>query len=622
MVTSTTHWKLVFLTLLLFSSTTFSSQAAEKVILQLRWDHQFQFAGYYAALWQGYYKDIDLDVEIRSAVLPSRRTLNAITEVAEERAHFGVGSVDALVARGKGSPLVLVADIFQQSAVGVFAWEETRLSSPADLLKLNVKRASASNLTDVELQAMLRSEGINPENVGKIMKGRPFNLLRDKKIDVYAGYTLTALWRAQQLGKRLTVMRPSAYGVDFYGDGLITHARIAEENPTMVARFKEASLKGWRYALENKEEIVKRISQDLVRVYGVQDVVGFNRFQSKEIEKLTLYPIVELGHVNNKRWRRIYEELDRSKMIDAPVELSKFIFDPQRKLRERRIIYKNILLFGIPLSLTALFGIYIWIRVLRSTVASRTADLEISRRNAEKANAAKSELLANMSHELRTPLNAVVGFSALIQKEAFGPLGNEKYREYLDDINSSGLHLLDLINDILDVSAVEVGSVELHEENVNISKVVEASMHMIKTRAEKGRVFVSSHIDPDTPEIYADRRRMMQIFLNLLSNAVKFSPKRGEVSVRAQLNNDGSLDLIVDDAGIGMDEADVEIALSLFGQADSDIDRNYEGTGLGLPLTKGLVELHGGTMKVKSEKGKGTTITITLPRERVIQKDC
>lgn len=245
--------------------------------------------------------------------------------------------------------------------------------------------------------------------------------------------------------------------------------------------------------------------------------------------------------------------------------------------------------------------------------------LEKSMLEAKAANKVKSDLMANMSHELRTPLNAIIGFSSTIQSEIFGPVGHEKYSEYLNDIQYSGQHLLELINDILDVSAIEAGALDLHEDNVSLSSIVDASVRIIRPRAEAGQVRVVSTMGPKLPLIHMDERRGKQIILNLLSNAVKFTPEGGEVFVTSSLNAHGCVSVSVRDTGIGMSKDELTKALSAFGQVDSGLNRKHEGTGLGLPLTKGLIELHGGILDVKSDTGHGTLVTVTFPTERVVQ---
>jgi PAS domain S-box-containing protein len=237
---------------------------------------------------------------------------------------------------------------------------------------------------------------------------------------------------------------------------------------------------------------------------------------------------------------------------------------------------------------------------------------------AEIASRAKSEILANMSHELRTPLNAIIGFSDLMIQEVFGPLGHLKYEGYVSDIHVSGEHLLDLINDILDVSAIEAGELVLHEEPLDVEEILTACTRLIGARATKGQVKVATEIAPALPALYADGRRLKQIVLNLLSNGVKFTQEGGSVTIEAAIDSAGDLILAVIDTGIGMDEAGIAKAMQRFGQVESQLDRKYEGTGLGLPLTKSLVELHGGQLCIKSKPGHGTTVTVRMPGSRVM----
>jgi signal transduction histidine kinase len=224
-----------------------------------------------------------------------------------------------------------------------------------------------------------------------------------------------------------------------------------------------------------------------------------------------------------------------------------------------------------------------------------------------------------MSHELRTPLNAIIGFSEIIEKEMFGPIGSPRYTEYANDIHESGTHLLNLINDILDVSKAEAGKIELQESQILLADLVDASLRLILPRARESAVALTEpHVD-HLPPVRADERRLKQVLINLLSNAVKFTPSGGRVSLEARLEPGRGLAIRVRDTGIGMAPEDIPRALEPFGQIDSRLARKYEGTGLGLPLSKALVELHGGKLEIESEQGMGTTVTVLLPPERIVQ---
>ena len=249
-------------------------------------------------------------------------------------------------------------------------------------------------------------------------------------------------------------------------------------------------------------------------------------------------------------------------------------------------------------------------------LARANADLRSAQALAEGANRAKSEFLSNMSHELRTPLNAIIGFSEIIKDQAFGQQAQPRYREYAQDIYESGRSLLQLINDILDLSKVEARKMELQRTFIELPELMERCIRLIKGRAAKANVQLETSFDPSASPLYADEGRVRQIVLNLLSNAVKFTPAGGKVVVSTDMDEQGAIAISVIDTGVGMDANEVQVALERFGQATSSLARTYEGTGLGLPLTKALVDLHGGQLNISSEKGKGTTVTVTfLPQE-------
>ncbi len=238
---------------------------------------------------------------------------------------------------------------------------------------------------------------------------------------------------------------------------------------------------------------------------------------------------------------------------------------------------------------------------------------------AEVANRAKSEFLANMSHELRTPLNAIIGFAEIIMGELLGPVGNEKYRDYAKDINDSGQHLLEIINDILDLSKIETGEVALHEEEIDVPEAVRTCLKLIGERATSAGVELVADFESGTCSILlADRRILKQILVNLLSNAVKFTPQGGRVTVSAHCDPATGYALTVSDTGIGIAPGDIPKALARFAQIDACLDRRFEGTGLGLPLSKAFIELHGGSLELESEVGVGTAVTIRFPAVRVV----
>jgi len=244
------------------------------------------------------------------------------------------------------------------------------------------------------------------------------------------------------------------------------------------------------------------------------------------------------------------------------------------------------------------------------------ADLRRARDEAELASRSKTEFLANMSHELRTPLNAIIGFADVLSGQIFGALGDERYRDYAGDIRDSGLHLLNLINDVLDVSKIEFGKVELAEETVEIRAVVDSCIRLMRERAHAAGVQLVIALEPDLPTLRADSRRLKQILINLLSNAVKFTPAGGRITLSAAVDAAGCR-IAVADTGIGIAPEDLETALRPFGQIDSRLARKYQGTGLGLPLTKAMAELHGGSLELTSEAGRGTTAIVRLPPERI-----
>ncbi|MGL4439448.1 MAG: sensor histidine kinase [Bosea sp. (in: a-proteobacteria)] len=256
--------------------------------------------------------------------------------------------------------------------------------------------------------------------------------------------------------------------------------------------------------------------------------------------------------------------------------------------------------------------------ILIAQLETATINSEDARRKAEDSNLAKSKFLATMSHELRTPLNAILGFSEVMKNEVFGPHASPSYREYASDIHSSGQHLLNLINEILDLSRIEAGRYELKEEAINLAHIADECLHMLTLRAKAKAQVIRQAVEPDLPKIWADERAMRQIILNLLSNAVKFTPQGGDIALKVGWTAAGGQYVSVTDNGPGIPENELNTVLSSFGRGSQAIKTAEEGSGLGLPIVKGLVDLHGGGFTLKSKLRVGTEVMFTIPSSRVM----
>ncbi|NBC31493.1 MAG: ABC transporter substrate-binding protein [Alphaproteobacteria bacterium] len=716
-------------------------------MLQLRWDHQFQFAGFYAAQWQGFYEEAGLAVELRPAFAADGRLINVTEAVESGRAQVGIGAADILLARAQGADLVVLASLFQHSAVTFFARADTRLETLADLPDLRVVRRTG-DLVDVEFQVMLAAEGIAPD----LIAPAPFSIrdgyladLAAGRVDVMPGYSIGTLYDAMRRGLDLKTLSPRTYGIDFYGDSLFTTRAFAEANPALIDRFVTASLRGWHYALDNPREIVARIAETYDPAFPIDDYRAFLDFQVGPVTRLVepFGEAVEIGHVNPQRWRRMHELMVDAGLIGGggagiAVDPAGVFFDPEAFENRRREAWLSWLQFGgLAMSgLALVLAGLIW--TLRRSVARATGTLRdteahlsalieaspeamlvlerdgtclqlnsqaanrlgrsvdacvggnpfdwlpsgiaASRRarleeaidtgtavrfqderlgrtfdhiivpatdaagpigraaifsrdvtqwrqkeqelrraweQADQANRAKSEFVAIMAHELRTPLNAINGFSEVMTHKLFGPLGDPHYEDYARDIHYSGQHLLALINDLLDLSTIEAGRLQLSFEEIVIAEAVEASLALVRERATSKGIILTTDLHPAYQAVEADSRALKQMLVNLLSNAVKFTPQGGHIAVTAQGLPDGALALAVSDTGMGISPEDLEIVVKPFQQGWAGRRSPERGTGLGLTLVKSLIEIHGGRLELDSRPGCGTEARLVLPAARV-----
>ncbi|MAZ75871.1 MAG: PAS domain-containing sensor histidine kinase [Micavibrio sp.] len=368
--------------------------------------------------------------------------------------------------------------------------------------------------------------------------------------------------------------------------------RLARQQNELSEAEAIAHMGHWRWRVGNDS---LRLSQEIYRIFGFENKEDFD----PTLDNITSMIIREdAGRMTQVFQRAIIEQNDYEidfRLTRADGEKRYIRCEGRCEIDEEDDV---IALYGIMQDIT-------------ETVL-REQDLMKAKESAERAYNAKSQFLANMSHELRTPLNAIIGFSEMMQHQLLGPIGNDKYMEYISGIRESGEHLLDLISDILDMSKIEAGKYDLNLEKFNLAKTMKMALHMVESRALDQNVKLQSNIKNENLEIIADRRAIMQMILNLLSNAVKFTKESGTITLSC-IEEKSDIIISVQDTGIGIPANKLANITMPFEQVECSYTREYEGSGLGLAITKELAEAHGGSLDIQSKLDVGTTVTIRIP---------
>lgn len=347
------------------------AQAAEKMVVQLRWAPSFQFAGYYAALWEGYYAQAGLDVELRSGLDASGKPLSVTREVVEGRADFGIGGSDILLANDQNHRLVVIGSFFQHSGAALFMRDSPDIRTLGDALKKDILRRPG-DLTDVELMAMAQAAGFEPPRATLLGSSRDFFNGRG---DGYVGYVISSPFHFAQNGVPARMFRPLDYGVDFYGDSLFTTRRLVQEDAARVDAMLRATRRGWEYALTHPDEMVARLSELPQNIAFLDDNRALNRFMVEPVRQLTAWPMVELGHINPDRWRRMHQTLARFGLVNDSFDPETFLFDKVRLEMART--ERTYLILGIVAVVLAtglgIAAVGVW--ALRRVVVRRTRAL-------------------------------------------------------------------------------------------------------------------------------------------------------------------------------------------------------------------------------------------------------
>jgi len=620
----------LFLLISLNFLSTNSTEAAKltDITLQLKWKHQFQFAGYYAAKEQGYYEDAGLNVFLREP----KEGENAVDMVLSGVAQFGVAGPDLILHRGLGEPVVALGVLFQHSPLALMADTGAGIDNLHDLVG---KRVSLENHA-AELLAMFQSEGLDPSSQFILTKHNydPQELL-DGNVDALSVYTTDEPFQLKQSGREFRVFSPRASGIDFYGDTLFTVESVIEQSPKLVSAFHKASFAGWHYALEHPEEIIELI----LSKYSERHSREHLEFEARKTAELVSSAMIELGYMHAGRWQHITDTYRSVGMLEAEPDIAAFMYKEQQETPTSLYIAVG--------SVTMILLIVSWIalaffrlnRLLAGKIAEGTLledqlrelnnDLEhrvsertneltavnqaliVAKEGAEQANQSKSNFLAKMSHEIRTPMNGVLGVSTLLQDTKLDDI----QQHYIRTIQSSGNVLISVINDILDYSKLEAGEMLIEKQAINFHEYIDEIATPFRLTADKSIEFLVD-VDPNLPlYLMADELRLHQVIANLLNNAFKFT-QHGKITLMASALRYNELEATVRieviDTGVGIAPEEIDHLFMPFRQADQSTTRKYGGTGLGLTICHMLVENMGGNIFVESKLDEGSRFFFDL----------
>ena len=570
------------------------------VKLQLKWKHQFQFAGYYAAIEKGYYKDVGLKVELIEA---SEAKIPA-DEVINGNADFGISASDVVLMRSEGKPVVVLATIFQHSAQVLLATESSGITHVHDLVgkRLMIEPHSA------DLIAYMNDEGIALERVEIISHNFDVNMLVNNQIDAMTAYITDEPFVLQESNIAYDIISPISGGIDFYGDVLITTEKLLREKPLVVKKFREASLKGWDYAMENPDEIVELI----YNTYSNRHSKKHLSFEANKMKNLIEADIVEIGYSNSGRWRRIIEIYKQTRMLSNEASIEGLLYTDYLEI-ETIIPWKLVAIFSLVVLFFGSIALFFYrlsnklkleiihSKEIQQSLSQSKKELEITNKKITQLSNFKEDMTNMIIHDLKSPLNAIINVKQFKDKK----LG-------INLIQQSGYKMLNLVKNILDVYRYENTKIDLIKGKVLLNDIIEKAIEEIDFSANRRAIKI------ERPKglnclLEVDEEIIRRVFVNLLSNGVKFSPKEGTIKIEASIKKNDLLKVIISNEGEGIPVEMQNLIFDRFGQVEHQIQSEQHSSGLGLAFCKMAIEAHGGAIGVVSEAEIGVEFWFTLP---------
>jgi len=588
------------LVLLVFFSVT-SLAAAEKVVLQLKWKHQFQFAGYYAAVEKGFYKEAGLEVELKE----NDPGQDSVQKVLDGKADFGVGSTELLLKRQNGDPIVVLSVIFQHSPLGLLMLKNDQLQSIHDLAGKKVMIEKGSS----ELFAYLNKENVPAGKFTLLPHSFHTEDLMSGSVDAMSVYVTDELFEVKRSGKPYILYSPRSVGIDFYGDNLFTTETVIKKDPKVVKAFREASLKGWTYAMKNPDEIIELIYSKYSKRHSLEHL----KFEADQMIPLLRTDLIQIGHINPGRWKHIaltYAELG---MMNADIDVSSLIYDPNPKPKDLSGLYFTIAMLFLILFLIAFIAVYIFrknselkIEIYERKLAEET--MKKMQATIEKNSKLESlgVLAGGIAHDFNNLLAGVFGYVEM----ALGRSKDDKTAEYLIKAMRSMDKARELTSQLITFSKGGTPLKQVRELFPFVQESVEFSLRMTPVKC-------SFNYPQDLWKSEYDEDQLRDVLKNIVSNAhqaysdVKLAVLGENVEVLENevhdLNAGKYVKITLGDNGPGMEP---DVLDKIF---DPFFTTKESGHGLGLSKCYSIIKQHSGTIEAESRKDAGTTFFIYLP---------